>query len=409
MMCRGRVRALELFSLEKRLGGICIIVYNYLGHGYKEPDSSQKCTLWRGPDYTHFCNRVRRQPSQRGVSDCTQFSSTNSSEISPEAGDDAFVSEARTSQQDSLELTRSLGIRACRTPAPFGHCAGAEGTMLSLHRQLRDNGGYFLHAYLFPDVLGPIWKNKVLRLPGLASSAHTLQSMEQKVFRYYGHRQRPCCLLLRNGTKKTSRPIKVDSREAKTTGLKMLIALEAFDWQDDLGSGFPKPLEEPKDPSRPQKEPLQRDEVRAPAGAPGRSARLDVLYKAVGKTEEFLKEMKGNGELSSLESNNWSWQQNGGWVVVRSGERRQAQRSVLCMARTSRKTESVQDPQKSTRAIWPETKSLVREQWAQMCPASEMSSVEKCREGLRRARSVGEKRVLVTAGKRDLPKPALET
>lgn len=39
------------------------------------------------------------------------------------------------------------------------------------------------------------------------------------------------CLLLPNSTKKT-RPIKVDSGEAKTTGLKTLIALEAFDWQD---------------------------------------------------------------------------------------------------------------------------------------------------------------------------------
>lgn len=73
------------------------------------------------------------------------------------------------------------------------------------------------------------------------------------------------------------------------------------------------------------------------------------------------------------------WQQNGGWLVAWSGERRQAQRSVLCMARTSRKRESVQEPQKSTRAIWPESKTLVRKQWAQMCPASEMSLVGKCR------------------------------
>lgn len=46
-----------------------------------------------------------------------------------------------------------------------------------------------------------------------------------------GHRQWPCCLLLPNSTEKT-RPIKVDSGEAKTTSLKMPITLEESDWQD---------------------------------------------------------------------------------------------------------------------------------------------------------------------------------
>ena len=68
---------------------------------------------------------------------------------------------------------------------------------------------------------------------------------------------------------------------------------------------------------------------------------------------------------------------------------------------------SVQDPQRFTRAIWPESKSLVREQWAQMCPTSKCLFGEVL-ERLRRAWSVGEKRVLVIAGKRDLPKPPLE-
>lgn len=52
------------------------------------------------------------------------------------------------SQQDSLELTRSLGISACRTPAPFGHRTGAEGTKLShppLSRSWRRN---FLHTQM---------------------------------------------------------------------------------------------------------------------------------------------------------------------------------------------------------------------------------------------------------------------
>lgn len=50
-------------------------------------------------------------------------------------------------------------------------------------------------------------------------------------FLCHGHRQWPCCLLLLSSTKKM-RPIKVGSREAKTTDLKMPIALEAFDWQN---------------------------------------------------------------------------------------------------------------------------------------------------------------------------------
>ena len=109
----------------------------------------------------------------------------------------------------------------------------------------------------------------------------------------------------------------------------------------------------------------------------------------------------------SLGSSKWRWQQNGGWVVVRSGEQRQA--SVLYMARTSRKRESVQDPQKSMRAIWPESKSLV--EGAVGSDVSRKRNVlgKKVQEGLRRAWSMRDKRVLVTTGKRDLPKPSLET
>lgn len=40
-----------------------------------------------------------------------------------------------------------------------------------------------------------------------------------------------CSLLLHNSTKKT-RPTKADGGEAKTTGLKMPVTLEMFDWQD---------------------------------------------------------------------------------------------------------------------------------------------------------------------------------
>ena len=39
------MKALGLFNLENRLGGINIIVNNYAKYGYREPDSSQNCIV----------------------------------------------------------------------------------------------------------------------------------------------------------------------------------------------------------------------------------------------------------------------------------------------------------------------------------------------------------------------------